>query len=217
MKSTKQLDKHRALKRASVNRFLNQLNRDNCFYDDEDRKVFYMDSRDYFRTDLRPSLSMTDIQDGEVNGITYKIRREEKTNAWFFTCDKMLVLHIKPDFYDDFVFCQTMLDHYTFEVYKSSTHYIAFCTSNMCDEVNMAKFMLDNECDLRYAVCASEMGSFILLNNSFIRSAFFKDYKLTYVQHIGTKSNRSELEQVAKTAVSFVNASSHLPIHYMYL
>lgn len=214
MKSSIQTEKNITRKRDHINRFFFQLNRSLPF-DPEEYDQFFQCSLDYFNEKILDSFQLEEVQDGQVENINYSVCKEYRTNAWFFMCDKLIILHIKPNVYDDFVFCQNTLDYYTYVVYKSPSYYIVFCTSHTTDQVNLAKFLVDNNCEVRYAIMSCVFKPFVMMNNSYNKSLTQKKYKLEYVEKIGSKDGHKHLETLVRTAVSFVNNAAHLPVNYL--
>ena len=149
------LKKFLSTKRSCFNRLLSDLyNNDNTSFNETERMEnleFYIY---YFNENVKDDVKFLTIKRNELRDeltceiIKYSIVKELYTDTLFFTCEDLIVLYIKEQEFEEFYLSFMLSNIYKFEIYKSPSHYIAFCTSHKSNEIKDLKQLLfcNNSC-----------------------------------------------------------------------
>ena len=112
---------------------------ENFALDEHDSKIeSFTFSIYYFYLYLKQDLDISLIKNFEINeNINYQIVKDSFTNTWFFTCAKLVILHLKQADIHDFYLKYFLSKNYKFMIYKHSGDYVVFCTSHTSTEIEL--------------------------------------------------------------------------------
>ena len=123
---------------------------------------FYFHLSKYIDTNIIKTFNINTTSINVPQNITCQIVKDSFTETWFFTCDKLVVLHIHKDDIVDFYNTWMTSCFYKFVIYKDlEEYYIVFCISHTSNQIrNYLNFLVDNHHDPKYLIF-----SCFLLNN----------------------------------------------------
>jgi hypothetical protein len=95
----------------------------------------------------------------------YTIQKEIYTDTWMFTCDKLIVVYIKPDDIEEFSLSYMFSSIYRFVIYETYNGYIAISISHTTDDIDdVLRFNIMNLSNPKYILM-----SYFLKNNTQIQ------------------------------------------------
>ena len=173
--------------------------------------------------------------------ITYQIVKDSFTETWFFTCDKLVVLHIHKNDIDDFYNTWKTSCFYKFVIYKDlEEYYVVFCISHTSDQIrNYLNFLVSNNHDPRYLI----FSCFLLNNNktkisidlefvNYIRNMILnestpvgfvvlnnncnptKPKRMQFYTTLGYGETNFDLDHLVKISLKLIKESVNLPVNY---
>jgi hypothetical protein len=110
----------------------------------------------YVNENYKNTFDLLQIKKKTCNNIEYSIVKDFFTDTWFFICKQLIVFYIHPHDFEDFYLTFLFSPEYKMEIYKTETHYIAFCISHTSNDIaNINKFLLYNNSDVRYIILSN--------------------------------------------------------------
>lgn len=206
---------------------------------------FYLHLSKYINTTIIKDFTIKTTSSVKVpQNITYQIVKDSFTETWFFTCDKLVVLHIHKNDIDDFYNTWKTSCFYKFVIYKDlEEYYVVYCISHTSDQIrNYLNFLVDNNHNPRYLIFScfllnnnktkisfdlefvnyirnmilneSTPVGFVVLNNNCKVCNLTKPKRMQFYTTLGYGETNFDLDHLVKISLKLIKESGNLPVNY---
>lgn len=198
---------------------------------EDDNTLFTLHKQIFEIKSHKNLLQITNIQDSKFKNYSYKILKDDLTNAWFLTSNDLLILTIMDKDYYKIELFLAENTQYIFCVYKIINAYILICVSHTIDKIkNPTAFLYDNHCIYSHLLLSKLLNSFIVLNDSFLDTCIvgennekydqykkFTNIKMVYEKLLGKGVINKDLLDLSNIISAIKNHYKFLPKHFLFI
>lgn len=219
------IQKFLKIKEISINKYFSNISDDFSFLNLQE---FIFNLKNKNKNKL---IKYNIIKTKKYNEYQYSIIKELNTNTWFLLIPELFIITIA---HQDYQFVKNLLSSsiYKFKIFKTITNYTLICISHTFSEIKeTTKLLYNNKCIITYIILQKLLGSFLLLNESYIDTSLsynddndilqsikeFYDINIKYIDTIGNGKINNDLDEFVKIIFQIKKNYKYLPKHYFLL